>query len=57
MRSVVITDITGRQVKNASYNVNSTELIISVSELSTGTYFIRMVSDSGNIIMKKFVKG
>jgi hypothetical protein len=54
LKSVEISNLNGRVVKNVELN-NVSEAEINISDLSTGIYLIKMVSDKG-IITKKLVK-
>lgn len=54
LNSVEITDINGRVVKNVNLN-SVTEAQVNVSDLSTGVYMMKIVSDSGSVT-KKIVK-
>lgn len=54
LNSVEITDINGRVVKNVNLN-SVTEAQVNISDLSTGVYMMKIVSDNGSVT-KKIVK-
>ncbi len=53
INSVVMTDINGRTVKNV--NVTGTETQINISDLATGVYTMKIISNEG-IATKKIIK-
>ena len=56
-REIQITDITGRVVAGMNETPDAVQNItIPVQSLTTGTYFVRITSDSGSILVKRFVK-
>jgi len=57
IREILITDITGRvvaQMQNLSDAV--TDISVPLESLTTGTYMVRINTESGSMIVKRFVK-
>ena len=52
--SIEITDISGRIVKSLNAGF-SNELVINVSELTSGNYILKLKSENGTAV-KKFIK-
>ena len=55
---LLVTDLAGRCVMNKVTNVGNGESIVqlNVSSFAAGTYFLKVVSAGGEIVVKKFIK-
>ena len=55
LKRVELLDVSGKVLKTAISN-RKDEVLISMSDLSAGVYFLRCYADSGEVITKKVVK-
>jgi len=55
--AIEIYDITGKKITNFNYyNNNGCIAVVNISKLNTGMYFTRILTKSGCVISKQFVK-
>lgn len=52
LKTVVITDLNGRIVKTVAFDRQVTEAQVGISDLSTGMYLIKTVTDKGTVTRK-----
>lgn len=56
LNEINILDIQNCIIKTFVVKTDQTELTINISELSTGTYIIQLISNCGDIFTKKIIK-
>jgi hypothetical protein len=54
IENLTITDILGKTIKSIQ-NINTTEINVDVSNLTTGVYFVEITSDNNQKLVKKLV--
>jgi hypothetical protein len=56
MKAMSLTDIIGREIPTSYYKSDADKLILNVTHLATGAYFVKVTMKNGAVISEKIIK-